>query len=130
MQCIFPMPIIPASVSVDPLSAVVSALKRENLVPDVIPDDFMPSVLFSVTYPTGQEALLSSQLTVEDTIDEPEINFTPMQNVLDTTEEPSYTLVLTDPDAPSIAEPIYRQFRHWVVRCSSWSRRVRYSPFP
>ncbi|KAF9045780.1 PEBP-like protein, partial [Hymenopellis radicata] len=101
--------------SVDPLSAVVVALQREQIIPDVIPGPFTPSVLFSITYPTGIEALLSSELTREDTLDEPEINFTPMQNVLGATEEPTYTLVMTDPDAPSRAEPKYRQFRHWVI---------------
>lgn len=26
-----------------------------------------------------------------------------------------YTLVMTDPDAPSRIEPTYREFKHWVV---------------
>ncbi|KAL0572054.1 hypothetical protein V5O48_009912 [Marasmius crinis-equi] len=106
----------------DPLSAVVTALKREQVIPDVIPEDFNPSVLFSVIYPSGKEALLSSELTREDTLDEPEINFTPMvvsdEAAGDSTTdggETTYTLVMTDPDAPSRAEPKYRQFRHWVI---------------
>jgi phosphatidylethanolamine-binding protein (PEBP) family uncharacterized protein len=27
----------------------------------------------------------------------------------------TYTLVLVDPDAPSAAHPIHRQYRHWVI---------------
>ncbi|KAF8625487.1 hypothetical protein AX15_005352 [Amanita polypyramis BW_CC] len=29
--------------------------------------------------------------------------------------EATYTLVMTDPDAPSRVEPLYREFRHWVI---------------
>ena len=105
----------------DPLSAVASALKREHIIPDVIPEDFNPSVLFSIIYPNGKEAILSTELVREDTLDEPDINFTPMvasdEAAGDSTgHETTYTLVMTDPDAPSRTEPKYRQFRHWVVR--------------
>lgn len=111
----------------DPLSAIVSALQRESIIPDVIPQSsaFSPSVLFSVIYPGGKEAVLSTELTREDTLEEPEINFTPMvasdESAGDSTSnrgETSYTLVMTDPDAPSRADPKFRQFRHWVVRVS------------
>ncbi|KAF9258751.1 PEBP-like protein [Marasmius fiardii PR-910] len=106
----------------DPLSAVVSALKREQIIPDIIPEDFSPSVLFSIIYPSGKEAILSTELTREEALEEPQINFTPM-NVSDeaagdstsTEGETTYTLVMTDPDAPSRAEPKFRQFRHWVI---------------
>ncbi|KIK51211.1 hypothetical protein GYMLUDRAFT_78303 [Collybiopsis luxurians FD-317 M1] len=108
----------------DPLSAVVTALRRDSVIPDVIPESagFVPSVLFSVIYPGGKEAVLSTEFTREDTLEEPEINFTPMvasdKLVGDSTAnsgEASYTLVMTDPDAISREEPIYREFRHWVV---------------
>lgn len=37
----------------------------------------------------------------------------------------SCTIVLTDPDALSRADPNYRQFRHWVVRsCQLRKRRM------
>lgn len=66
---------------------------------------------------------MGNVLNVEDTADEPDIRFTPMV-VPDTqgnlqagndAADASYTLVFTDPDAPTRAEPIYRQFRHWVI---------------
>lgn len=126
IQSTSPMPLL------DPLSSVITALKREQIIPDVIPESFTsPSVLFSVIYPkTGKEATLGTQLTREDTLDEPDIHFAPM--VVSTAEagaealnptEPSYTLVMTDPDAPSRTEPKYRQFRHWVVSISVLSSR-------
>ena len=104
----------------DPLSSIVFSLKKEQIIPDVIPESypFVPSVLFSVAYPSGHEVVPGKELTKDDTIDEPDIILTPMglpDQGTQQTEEPSYTLVMTDPDAPSRADPKYRQFRHWVV---------------
>ncbi|KAF5333940.1 hypothetical protein D9758_018159 [Tetrapyrgos nigripes] len=108
----------------DPLSAIVEALKREQIIPEIIPEsaNFFPSVLFSVIYPTGKEGILTVELTREDTLDEPEVNFTPMvasdESAGDSTSSEggtSYTLVMTDPDAPSRANPTSKEFRHWVI---------------
>ncbi|KAF5347546.1 hypothetical protein D9757_014298 [Collybiopsis confluens] len=51
-------------------NTIVSALKRDSIIPDVIPDsaDFVPSVLFSIIYPGGKEAVLSTELTREETL--------------------------------------------------------------
>lgn len=104
----------------DPLSSLISSFKKEQIIPDVIPESFSftPSVLFSVTYPSGHEVIPGKELIREDTLDEPEIILTPMglpDQGTQQTDQPSYTLVMTDPDAPSRAEPKYRQFRHWVI---------------
>ncbi|KAI8973075.1 PEBP-like protein [Trametes punicea] len=101
----------------DPLSSIVSALKREQIIPDVLPERtaFTPSVLFSVVYPNGSEANLGNYLNVEETQDEPEIRFAALNGQWDNSAEASYTLAMLDPDAPSRAEPIYRTFRHWLV---------------
>ncbi|EMD32339.1 hypothetical protein CERSUDRAFT_58547 [Gelatoporia subvermispora B] len=109
--------------TLDPLSSVVTSLEREGIIPDVLPETFSPSVLFSINYPNGTEVMFGNELTVQDTLDEPTINFVPMnlpsaqahssgQSVAD---EVSYTLAMLDPDAPSRAEPLYKSFRHWVV---------------
>lgn len=106
--------------SLDPLTSVVSSLKHEGIIPDVVPEDFNPTMLFSVVWPNGTEVLLGNELTVLATADEPNIDFTPMNMPIETAdsigEEVSYTLVLVDPDAPYRKEAIYRSFRHWVVR--------------
>jgi len=108
-----------ASSMADPLSSILKALKTEQIIPDVIPESkFTPGVLFSVTYPSGKEAVLGAELTKEETADEPDIVITPLNITApagQTTVDTSYTLVMTDPDAPSRAEPKYRQFRHWVI---------------
>ncbi|KAG0696767.1 phosphatidylethanolamine-binding protein [Suillus ampliporus] len=100
----------------DPLNAVREDLEDNDIIPDVIPADppFHPKTLLVVTFPTGQEALLGNTLTKMDTADEPTIAFTPMQ-VPDVTDEPTFTLVMTDPDAPSRENPKFSQWRHWVV---------------
>jgi len=107
-------PIMPL---LDPLNTVRIALADAGIIPDVIPavPPFLPKALLVVTFPTGQEALLGNTLTKKDTADEPTVAFTPMQ-VLDMTDEPTYTLVMTDPDAPSRHDPKFAQWRHWVVR--------------
>ena len=107
--------------SLDPISAVISAFKRDRIIPDVLPaDSFNPSFLFSVVYPNGSEVLLGNELTIDETQDEPLVSFAPMNMPVEqadsTGEEVGYTLVMLDPDAPSRAEPLYRSFRHWVVR--------------
>ncbi|KAI0635465.1 PEBP-like protein [Trametes polyzona] len=104
----------------DPLSSIVSALRREQIIPDVLPESvaFTPSVLFSVIYPNGAEVNLGNELTVGETQDEPEIRLAALNGPWDDTapaSETSYTLAMLDPDAPSRAEPIYRTFRHWVI---------------
>jgi hypothetical protein len=103
----------------DPLTAVRTALTDAGVIPDVIPADppFIPKALLVVTFPTGQEALLGNTLTKADAADEPTVAFTPMQ--VPDVSEPTYTLVMTDPDAPSRKDPKFGQWRHWVVSVSS-----------
>ncbi|KAJ8487375.1 hypothetical protein ONZ51_g4213 [Trametes cubensis] len=100
----------------DPLSSILSALKREQIIPDVLPEStFTPSVLFSVVFPNGAEVNLGNYIDVNETQDEPEIRFAALNGPWDDAGEASYTLAMLDPDAPSRADPIYRTFRHWVI---------------
>lgn len=101
----------------DPLPSVVAALKREQIIPDVIPETFSPTILFSVIWPNGKEAVLGTLLTRDDTLDEPNVSLVPLDvpSEHQLSQEPTYTLVMTDPDAPSRADPKFKQFRHWVV---------------
>ena len=102
----------------DPLRAVIESLKSHQILPDVIPESFNPTLLFSVVYPGGKEVLLGKEFTVEETQDEPSIDFAPLNiptERVESGDEVSYTLAMVDPDAPSRAEPLYKSFRHWVV---------------
>lgn len=77
----------------------------------VIPEAFTPSVLFSVNW-GDKEAMLGNELTKEDTQDIPAIQITPMGAE---DGNPTYTLAMLDPDAPSRDDPKYGPFRHWIV---------------
>ncbi|EIN05432.1 PEBP-like protein [Punctularia strigosozonata HHB-11173 SS5] len=111
--------------NLDPLSNVASSLSRESLIPDVVPSSFSPSLLFSVVWPTGQEALLGNELPLADVQDEPSVQLMPMNLPSEQADnsgegkesdgETTYTLAMLDPDAPSRAEPLYKSFRHWVI---------------
>lgn len=102
----------------DPLGAVTTAIKKAGIIPDVIPDKtpFIAEALLVVRWPTGKEAMLGNTLTTIDTADEPSVSFTPMQSFAAATDV-GYTLVMTDPDAPSRSDPKMGQWRHWLV---SW----------
>jgi hypothetical protein len=111
----------------DPISKIITALKTDQIIPDVIPAsyDFTPSVLFSVVWPSqGVEIVLGDKVPREKTLEEPEIKLQPLLapigdfDIGGTAEEAGnvkYTLVMTDPDAPSREDPKFGQWRHWVV---------------
>ncbi|KAI0077541.1 PEBP-like protein [Panus rudis PR-1116 ss-1] len=105
--------------SLDPVASVTASLKREKLIPEILPESFTPSILFSIGFPSsGKEVILGNEFNVDETQDEPEINFTPLNMPVeqaDSDDEISYTLAMVDPDAPTRAEPIYRSFRHWLI---------------
>lgn len=97
----------------DPLSNVSLALRKDGIIPDVIPEDFRPSTLFSVSWPqSGAEAMLGNILTKTDTQLEPSVEITP----LNSTDGGTYTIAMLDPDAPSKQDPKFGPFRHWVTQ--------------
>ncbi|KAH8359201.1 hypothetical protein KR093_005124 [Drosophila rubida] len=86
--------------------SVEDAFKTHNVVPDVIPE--APNQLLKVTYPNGLVAENGVELTPTQVKEQP---------VVEWSAEPSdyYTLIMTDPDAPSRDEPKFREFKHWVL---------------
>ncbi|KAG0236600.1 phosphatidylethanolamine-binding protein [Mortierella sp. GBAus27b] len=99
------MPLVTATIAAE------EALKEHGIIPDVI-DSFQPTTMLAVSYKNGDdvaEVALGNTLSVEETQSAPEIFFMP--------DSPNdmYTLILTDPDAPSRKEPKYREYRHWIV---------------
>ncbi|CCO36780.1 OV-16 antigen [Rhizoctonia solani AG-1 IB] len=97
--------------SLSPFDLVTDALHKEQIIPDVIPEEFVPSTLLNITW-GDKEAQLGNELTKADTVDEPTITFAPGS---DDSPDSSYTLAFLDPDAPSRADPKFGPFRHWVV---------------
>ncbi|KAL0959011.1 hypothetical protein HGRIS_014323 [Hohenbuehelia grisea] len=105
----------------DPMSAVTSSLVAAKLIPDILPEsyNFIPTILFSAVWPNGSEAILGNELARDAMLEEPDIVITPMgtpdATAQDGSEETTYTLVMLDPDAPSRADPKFKEFRHWVI---------------
>jgi len=81
-----------------------------QVVPDVI--DEAPELTVEVKYPSGVIINFGDELTPTQVKDPPEL----VSWRLDSDDAGSlFTLVITDPDAPSRAEPKFREFLHWLV---------------
>ncbi|KAF8251449.1 PEBP-like protein [Wilcoxina mikolae CBS 423.85] len=90
--------------------SVREKLKDHKIIPEVV-DDFTPTALLSVEYPKGNiEVSLGNTISPGDTQELPTIRITP-----DGDDNASYTVVLTDPDAPSRKDPKWSEFCHWIV---------------
>ncbi len=98
----------------DVLTKTVASIKAAKIIPDVINDEgFVPSVLFSVVWSsTGTVVILGEEIQLERTVPEPDIRILPMGFPK---SDASYTLVMTDPDAPMRSNPVNAQWKHWVV---------------
>ncbi|XP_017102722.2 protein D2 [Drosophila bipectinata] len=87
-------------------SSVEEVFASNEVVPDVIPE--APSQLLKVTYKNGLVAKDGVELTPTQVKDQPNVEW-------DAQPGDYYTLIMTDPDAPSRAEPKFREFKHWIL---------------
>lgn len=82
-------------------------MEAHQLVPDIL--DFVPPHVATVKFPSGVSMSLGNELTPLQVKDAPsEVDFPSEPGAL-------YTILFTDPDAPSRAMPIYREILHWLV---------------
>ncbi|XP_060536978.1 phosphatidylethanolamine-binding protein homolog F40A3.3-like isoform X2 [Cylas formicarius] len=81
-------------------------MEKHGVVPDVI--DVAPDQIAEVKFPSGAKVELGNELTPTQVKDEPSIQWQADKSAF-------YTIVKTDPDAPSRKEPIYREWHHWLV---------------
>lgn len=98
--------------SSDALAAVHDALTRDGIIPDILTESFVPTTLLHVKFPSGDAVALGNTLPAATTQDEPAVSFAVAHAPADAT----YTVICLDLDATSRATPIYRSYRHWVVR--------------
>ncbi|CAO0798493.1 unnamed protein product [Mucor circinelloides] len=98
------MSIITADINVN------SSLEKVGLIPDVIPSAISPSTLLKVDYTkSSKDVALGNNLTPQETSETPDVFFVaPDQSAF-------YTLLMTDPDAPSAQDKKFGPWRHWVV---------------
>jgi len=87
-------------------SNITAAMEQNGIVPDVI--DEAPKALIEVKYVSGVAAKEGNVLTPTQVKDTPNVTWEADPNKF-------YALLLTDPDAPSRKEPIYREWHHWLV---------------
>ncbi|XP_037049415.1 protein D3-like [Bradysia coprophila] len=96
-----------ALVNVAPSMCSVSAKFKEfEIIPDIL--NVAPSKLIEITYPSGASVNLGNELTPTEVKDKPTLKW-------DHDEDSFYTVILSDPDAPSRANPTIREVRHWYV---------------
>lgn len=83
------------------------AIKIDQIVPDVI--DRAPAYLADVKYASGVAMNLGQELTPTEVKDQPISVRWP------TEPDALYTLVFSDPDAPSRSDARFREILHWLV---------------
>ncbi|XP_014250544.1 protein D3-like [Cimex lectularius] len=81
-------------------------MDKHLVVPDVVP--VAPKGVLKVEYPGGLVVDFGNELTPTQVKDQPKVEWEADPDSL-------YTLCLTDPDAPSRAEPKFREWHHWLV---------------
>lgn len=82
-------------------------LREEEIIPDVLQS--LPDVdLLKVSYSEKLKVDLGNKLTPTQVKEHPKVEY-------DANPNDFYTLLMTDPDAPSRMEPTLREFRHWLV---------------
>ncbi|MCJ1388031.1 hypothetical protein MMC18_000875 [Xylographa bjoerkii] len=101
--------------------SVSAALKRAEVIPDVL-DDFTPTFALSLSYTFAHKTVsLGNNIHPSDTSSRPvfEIHRLSSTTTLSPTRtldsNRTYTVVLTDPDATSRADPTKSQMCHWIV---------------
>ncbi|KAF8356831.1 hypothetical protein PRIPAC_91826 [Pristionchus pacificus] len=84
----------------------MESFSSHGVVPDVI--SVAPKALCTIKYDSGVEVSEGNVLTPTQVKNAPSVKWNGDNNKL-------YTLIMTDPDAPSRAEPKYREWHHWLV---------------
>ncbi|XP_063388484.1 phosphatidylethanolamine-binding protein homolog F40A3.3-like isoform X2 [Cydia fagiglandana] len=88
------------------MSTVSKSFSAQGVVSDVIP--VAPAALATVKYPSGAVVSEGNVLTPTQVKDIPQISW-------NASPDKYYTVAMTDPDAPSRAEPKFREWHHWLV---------------
>ncbi|XP_067631198.1 protein D2-like isoform X1 [Eurosta solidaginis] len=86
-------------------SSTDEIFKQHRVVPDVIPK--APNQFLKVNY-KGAVAENGIELTPTQVSAQPTVQW-------DAESDALYTLIMTDPDAPSRKDPRFREFHHWLI---------------
>lgn len=98
--------------------SVRDELKQAEIIPTVI-DEFLPSLLIDVQWSSKNHANLGNTLKPKKLQNEPSISLSrpPSADGLCTsiTTNVTYTVTLSDPDAPSRDDPEWSEMCHWIA---------------
>jgi phosphatidylethanolamine-binding protein len=95
-------------------SIVRDVLLGSEIIGDVL-DDFEPSYFIDIAYPKAHEAVfLGNDIPVKAVSKRPTFTFHSLAPT-PTKKNSIFTLVLTDPDATSRAEPVVSEMCHWIL---------------
>jgi phosphatidylethanolamine-binding protein (PEBP) family uncharacterized protein len=100
-----------------------SRLKKAEIIPTVI-DDFLPSLLIKVSWPSHKNASLGNTIKPKKLQDAPTIALEDDPSASKTrfsTSSLQYTIAMTDPDAPSRDNPEWSEMCHWIATGASLS---------
>jgi phosphatidylethanolamine-binding protein (PEBP) family uncharacterized protein len=89
---------------------ILQSLFANEVIPDVL-DPFVPMHSLSVSYgggSSGESVITGTVVEKERCTAQPTISFNGSKGHL-------YTIVMTDPDAPSPTQPTSREWLHWLV---------------
>lgn len=94
-------------------SNISEALKKHEVVPEVV-DEFSPQGLITVTYDKATEVSMGNTLKPSETQTRPSVKVAFTE---ERAKDPNatYTLVLTDPDAPTKGDKKWSEFCHYLV---------------
>ncbi|KAF1986198.1 PEBP-like protein [Aulographum hederae CBS 113979] len=98
------------------LADVQHELKIAEIIPTVI-DDFAPSLLLNVTWPSDEPAELGNTINPKLLQKMPSLQlFDPLTSSSPVpASDMQYTVALTDPDAPSRDDPEWSEICHWIA---------------
>jgi phosphatidylethanolamine-binding protein len=95
-------------------STIRDVLLGAEIIGDVL-DDFEPAYFIDLAYPKGHEAvLLGNDIPVKAVSKRPTFTFHSLAPT-STKKNSTFTLVLTDPDATSRADPAKSEMCHWIL---------------
>lgn len=93
-------------------SSIIDGLKKSEIIPEVI-DNFEPKGLLTISYGKDKEVAMGNTLKVDETQQLPKFQFTNNSN-LKFNNNDKFTIVLTDPDAPSKTDKKWSEFCHYI----------------
>ncbi|KAI8889127.1 PEBP-like protein [Backusella circina FSU 941] len=88
---------------------VNGSLEKVEIIPDLLQGPVSSSTLLKIDYPNGKDVALGNTLTPQETSERPNVFFVAPE------QDDHYTLVMTDPDAPTRTDRKFGPWRHWVV---------------